>query len=107
MKRNFKRQRNAQAAVIKGRSPSFPADDGPAPERAAVFERLASDDATRVGPAESRIAAQSDIERADERKLGSIEAVPTTEPENGVAGFVEPTGAAPGDEGMLPLGHGP
>lgn len=107
MKRKFKRQRNAPAAPVKGRSPSFAADDGPTPERPAVFEQSAPDDAPRVGPAESRIAAQTDIERADERKRGSIEAVPTTEPEDGVAGFIEPPGAAPGDEGMLPLGHGP
>jgi hypothetical protein len=33
---------------------------------------------------------RSSIERVDEHKTGSIESVPPTGPENGVAGFIEP-----------------
>jgi hypothetical protein len=33
---------------------------------------------------------RSSIERVDEHKTGSIESVPPTDPENGVAGFIEP-----------------
>jgi hypothetical protein len=36
---------------------------------------------------------RSSIERVDERKTGSIESVPQTGLENGVAGFIEPEGA--------------
>jgi hypothetical protein len=33
------------------------------------------------------------IESVDEHKTGSIESVPQTGPENGVAGFIEPDGS--------------
>jgi len=33
------------------------------------------------------------IESVDEHKTGSIESVPQTSPENGVAGFIEPGGS--------------
>ena len=39
---------------------------------------------------------RSSIERVDEHKTGSIESVPQTGPENGVAGFIEPDGSDAG-----------
>ena len=36
---------------------------------------------------------QISIESVDEHKTGSIESVPQTGPENGVAGFIEPGGS--------------
>ena len=40
---------------------------------------------------------RSSIEGVDEHKTGSIESVPQTGRENGVAGFIEPDGADAGD----------
>jgi len=62
--------------------------DGPPPpdiSKAAV--ELSSPPAT---------PGRSSIERVDEHKTGSIESVPQTGPENGVAGFIEPEGADAG-----------
>ncbi len=39
---------------------------------------------------------RSSIERVDEHKTGSIESVPRTGLENGVAGFIEPDGSDAG-----------
>ena len=36
---------------------------------------------------------RSSLERVDEHKTGSIESVPQTGSENGVAGFIEPDGS--------------
>jgi hypothetical protein len=36
------------------------------------------------------IPGRISIESVDEHKIGSIESVPETVPENGVAGFIEP-----------------
>lgn len=39
---------------------------------------------------------RSSIEQVDEHKIGSIESVPQTDPENGVAGFIEPEASEAG-----------
>jgi hypothetical protein len=44
---------------------------------------------------------QTDIERADERKVGSVETVPQADPAAGVAGFIEPASDEP-PEGPMP-----
>lgn len=41
--------------------------------------------------------AQTDIERADERKVGSIETVPQPDPSSGAIGFIEAPGPEPTD----------
>jgi len=55
--------------------------DGPPTDISETGAELSSAPATPV-----RIS----IESVDEHKIGSIESVPETVPENGVAGFIEP-----------------
>ncbi|MFZ2652519.1 MAG: hypothetical protein WA210_20655 [Burkholderiaceae bacterium] len=43
-----------------------------------------------------------DIERTDDAKLGSIQALPPAEPVSGVAGFVESAGDQDGDSHLPP-----
>lgn len=58
--------------------------DGPPPDLSETAVELSN---APVAP------GRSSIERVDERKTGSIETVPPTGPENGVAGFIEPAGS--------------
>jgi len=58
--------------------------DGPPPETSETALELSSAPAT---------PARISIESVDEHKTGSIESVPRTAPENGVAGFIEPEGS--------------
>jgi hypothetical protein len=62
--------------------------DGPPPDISETVVELCSAPAT---------PGWSSIERVDEHKTGSIESVPQTGRENGVAGFIEPDGADAGD----------
>jgi hypothetical protein len=55
--------------------------DGPPPDISETAVEPSSAPAT---------PGRSSIERIDEHKTGSIESVPQTGPENGVAGFIEP-----------------
>ena len=62
--------------------------DGPPPDISETVVELCSAPAT---------PGRSSIERVDEHKTGSIESVPQTGPQNGIAGFIEPDGADAGD----------
>lgn len=61
--------------------------DGPPPDISETDVDISSAPAT---------PGRSSIERVDEHKTGSIESVPQTGPENGVAGFIEPDGSDDG-----------
>ena len=61
--------------------------DGPPPDISEPAVSISSVPAT---------PGRSSIERVDEHKTGSIESVPQTDAENGVAGFIEPDGSDPG-----------
>lgn len=43
-------------------------------------------------PSAPATSGRTSIESVDEHKTGSIESVPQTDPEKGVAGFIEPGG---------------
>jgi hypothetical protein len=58
--------------------------DGPPTDISETAVELSSPPAT---------PGRSSIERVDEHKTESIESVPQTGPENGVAGFIEPDGS--------------
>lgn len=61
--------------------------DGPPPE---ISE-------TAVEPSRAPATpGRSSIEGVDDRKAGSIESLPQTGPDNGVAGFIEPEGSDTG-----------
>ena len=55
--------------------------DGPQPDTSKTAVEISSTSAT---------PGRTSIERVDEHKSGSIESVPRTGPENGMAGFIEP-----------------
>ena len=88
-----------------------PADVGGVPVTTAECERtaaqqeepdaIASSRDRRAGPTDTRGAVQTDIEAADERKTGSVEAVPQAGPQDSVAGFFEPP-ADPADGAPMP-----
>ncbi len=78
--------RNLQP-VQGGDEPIVPASDAP--------DRSATEETQQVGPAEIGQTARTSIERADERKVGSIEAVAQAETADGIAGFVEPANGDP------------
>ena len=62
-----------------------------------------SDPAQRIGSgAAARNPAQTDIERADERKSGSVEALPHTGATAGLASFTDSPDPAGGDPGTAP-----
>ena len=62
-----------------------------------------SDPAQRIGSgAAARNPAQTDIERADERKSGSVEALPHTGAAAGLASFTDSPDQAAGDPGTAP-----
>jgi hypothetical protein len=54
------------------------------------------------GPTADDRSAQTDIERADERRLGSIETIPARAPEDHIAGFIESAGDTRADEPLPP-----
>lgn len=61
--------------------------DGPLPDTSE----------TAVDPSRaSTMPGRSSIEGVDDRKAGSIESLPQTGPDNGVAGFIEPEGSDTG-----------
>ena len=53
-------------------------------------------------PAGTSRSDRTSIERADEHRLGSIEAIPAPAPEDHIAGFVEPAGDEPADAALPP-----
>jgi hypothetical protein len=55
--------------------------DGPQPDISETAVEISNTSAT---------PARTSIERVDEHRTGSIESVPRTGPENGIAGFIEP-----------------
>jgi hypothetical protein len=55
--------------------------DSPQPDISKTAVEISSPSAT---------PGRTSIERVDEHKTGSIESVPRTGPENGIAGFIEP-----------------
>jgi hypothetical protein len=103
MKRKPKTRRAMPAPVATGTGPLAQNPGAPPEEGRDVADESAPDDAQRLGPAGAPSPARTDIERADERKVGSIEAVAQTAPESGVAGFVEPAGGEDDAPAMPPL----
>jgi hypothetical protein len=78
MKRKVKVRRNRDG----------PPPDGPPPDiNETVVERSRA-------PA---TPGRTSIEQVDEHKAGSIESVPQTGSDNGIAGFIEPTGSDAAD----------
>lgn len=66
-------------------------------------DQLGGDPAQRIGSAgTARDPAQTDIERADEQKGGSIEALPHADAAAGLASFTDNAGQAGGDPGTAP-----
>ncbi len=66
-------------------------------------EQSGSDPAQRIGSgAAARNPAPTDIERADERKSGSVEALPHTDASAGLASFTDSPDQAAGDPGTAP-----
>ena len=81
-------QKSVRRALRKGAAPVEPLAAPNAPEPPGI------EAAEQAGPDDARRAA-SNIERADEQRPGSIEAVPGT---TGIAGFIEAT-SEDGDDG--------
>lgn len=102
MKRKPKPRREERSRVTSGGGPAVSGDDEPIEERPDRSEEQSPDGARRLGPAEATRAAQTDFERADEHKVGSIETALQSEPGNGAVGFVEPASDGTGEEPLPP-----
>lgn len=72
-------------------TPLARADDERIAEAPAGPEGPAAEAAQPFPSDENQRPPQTDIERADEGKVGSVEAAPHPDPENGITGFVEAT----------------
>jgi hypothetical protein len=81
------RRRRAQPPV---RSPPPAADDAAAADAGLPF-----------APAVNQGLPRTDIERVDERRIGSVEAIAHPEPEDTITGFVEPAS----DQNLEPPGR--
>jgi hypothetical protein len=69
----------------------LPVDQTPA-DLADEPDGRAVEAAQQIGPGDNPRSPQTDIERADEHKPGSIETVPGEAPEDHSAAFIEPIG---------------
>ena len=78
------RKRGAPALIDA--TPVEPADD---PDRPGI------EAAEQVGPDDDPRRAQTNIERADEHRLGSVEGVADETRSDAIAGFIEPADDAP------------
>jgi hypothetical protein len=102
MKRKSKPRREQRLAVTPDRAAAVQSDIEPIEEQPDQPEERSPDGVQRLGPADDRRAAQTDFERADEHKVGSIETALQPVPGNGAVGFVEPASDASGEEPLPP-----
>jgi hypothetical protein len=104
MKRPARPQRPPRANASRRRARPAVVD-APAIEPAAGSEQPGVDQAGPIGAIDNPRGTQTSIERVDERRLGSIEAVPAV-PEV-ITGFVEPAGDERADGALPPAVSAP
>ncbi len=95
-------RRKQQRPPRTGGPSASPGDVGASGAQAREPDRLDADLARRAGAGRTRDPAQTDIERADEHKSGSIEALPHAGAAAGMASFADSAGQAGGDPGTAP-----
>lgn len=101
MRRKVKPRRSQPGDEATGSLPRVQDDGERTVEPSDAPDRSAIEETQQVGPVETGQTARTSIERADERKVGSIEAVAQAEPADGISGFVEPANSDPA-EGQMP-----